>query len=142
MKRFRMLSSFVLLAAVSLAGVFSPQQAQAQISTKEQIAQQIEFEKTIPKMQITDEFLDLLIPDMTMGETMGVSTNSKGHLFVYSRTNPQGIARGGTAAMLFEFDQNMNMLSSGVPIIMPRPSHTPSELIKTIMCGWKTRAPE
>ena len=41
-----------------------------------------------------------------MGETMGVATNSKGHLFVYSRTNPQGIARGGAAAMLWEFDQN------------------------------------
>ena len=41
-----------------------------------------------------------------MGETMGVATNSKGHLFVYSRTNPQGIARGGAAAMLWEFDRN------------------------------------
>ena len=28
------------------------------------------------------------------------------HVFVYSRTNPQGIARGGTAAMLWEFDQS------------------------------------
>jgi len=93
MNRFRMLSLF-LLGAVSVAGMLLPHEAQAQISTKEQIAQQTEFEKTIPKMQITDEFLDLLIPDMTMGETMGVSTNSKGHLFVYSRTNPQGIARG------------------------------------------------
>src|SRR5579862_6388068 len=106
MKRFSMLSSFILLGAVNVSGVLLPQNAQAQISTKEQIAQQTELEKTIPKMQITDEYLDLLIPDMTMGETMGVSTNSKGHLFVYSRTNPQGISRGGTAAMLFEFDQN------------------------------------
>jgi hypothetical protein len=37
---------------------------------------------------------------------LGVSKNSKGHLFVYSRTGPSGIARGGTAAMLFEFDEN------------------------------------
>src|SRR5258707_3649620 len=83
-----------------------PKQVQAQISSKEQIAQQTELEKTIPKMQITDEFLDLLPPDMTMGETVGVSTNSHGHVFVYSRTNPQGAARGATAALLFEFDHN------------------------------------
>ena len=50
--------------------------------------------------------MHLQIPGYTMGETMGVATNSKGHLFVYSRTNPQGIARGGAAAMLWEFDQN------------------------------------
>src|ERR1700683_4003979 len=115
MKRLRTVSSLFLLGAVSVAGVFWPQSAQAQISTKEQIAQQTELEKTIPKMQITDDFLDLLIPDMTMGETMGVSTNSKGHLFVYSRTNPQGIARGGTAAMLFEFDQNMKYVKQWGP---------------------------
>ncbi len=115
MKRFRMLSSFLLLGAVSVAGLLLPQQAQAQISTKEQIAQQTEFEKTIPKMQITDEFLGLLIPDMTMGETVGVSTNSKGHLFVYSRTNPRGVSRGGTAAMLFEFDQNMKFVKQWGP---------------------------
>src|ERR1700676_1255266 len=106
MKRFRVLSSFCLLGAVSVAGVLLPQQAQAQISNKEQIAQQTELEKNIPKMQITDDFLDLLVPDMTMGETVGVSTNSHGHVFVYSRTNPEGVARGGIAAMLFQFDQN------------------------------------
>ena len=50
--------------------------------------------------------MHLQIPGYTMGETMGVATNSKGHLFVYSRSNPQGIARGGAAAMLWEFDQN------------------------------------
>ena len=66
-------------------------------------------------MQITDEFLQLSIPDQTMGETVGVATNSKGHLFVYSRTNPQGIARGGTAAMLFEFDENMKFVKQWGP---------------------------
>ncbi len=65
-----------------------------------------DIEKTLPKMDVTEQVINFHIPDMTMGETMGVSTNSKGHLFVYSRTNPQGIARGGQAAMLFEFDQN------------------------------------
>src|SRR5258708_17099054 len=115
MKRFRMLSSFFLLGAVSVAGMLLQQQVQGQISTKDQIAAQTELEKTIPKMQITDEFLDLLPPDMTMGETVGVSTNSHGHVFVYSRTNPQGDARGATAAMLFEFDQNNKFIKHRAP---------------------------
>jgi NHL repeat len=115
MKRFHMLSSFSVLGVVMVAGMLLPQGAQAQISTPEQIAKQTELEKTIPKMQITDQFLQLSIFDMTMGETMGVSTNSKGHLFVYTRTNPQGIARGGQAAMLFEFDQNMKFVKQWGP---------------------------
>lgn len=101
---YRQYTFFALGAAMS-AVLFAPR-AGAQISTPEQIAQQTEFEKTIPKMQITDAFLQLSIPDQTMGETVGVSENSQHHLFVYTRTNPQGISRGGTAAMLFEFDQN------------------------------------
>ena len=40
------------------------------------------------------------------GQTVGVDINSQNHIFVYSRTHPQGIARGGSAAMLWEFDQN------------------------------------
>jgi NHL repeat len=115
MKRFRMLSSSYVFGVVMVAGMLLPQGARAQISTPEQIAKQTELEKTIPKMEITDQFLQLSIPEMTMGETMGVSTNSKGHLFVYSRTNPQGIARGGQAAMLFEFDQNMKFVKQWGP---------------------------
>jgi len=115
MKRFRLMSSLFVLGAMSVAGMLLPQRAQAQISTKEQIAAQTELEKNIPKMQITDEFLDLLAPDMTMGETVGVSTNSHGHVFVYSRTNPQGDARGATAAMLFEFDQNNKFIKQWGP---------------------------
>ena len=53
-----------------------------------------------------EEVLQLLVPGETMGQPVGVDINSQNHLFVYSRTHPQGIARGGTAAMLWEFDQN------------------------------------
>jgi NHL repeat len=102
------------LAVAVLAGVFSPP-AHAQISTPEQVAEQAELDKAVPKLQITDEFLQLSIPGETMGETVGVSRNSKGHLFVYSRTNPQGISRGGTAAMLFEFDQNLKFVKQWGP---------------------------
>ena len=51
-----------------------------------------------------------MIPGHTIGETEGVSKNSKGHLFVYSRTGYGGISRGGTAAELFEFDQNLKFV--------------------------------
>jgi len=36
--------------------------------------------------------------------------NSKGHLFVYSRTGTGGSSRGGTAAELFEFDENLKFV--------------------------------
>ena len=50
-----------------------------------------------------------------MGQTIGVATNSKGHLFVYSRSVNQGIARGGKAAMLWEFDQNYKFVKEWGP---------------------------
>jgi hypothetical protein len=115
MKRFPVLYVHFLVGVLIVAGMLSPGRAEAQISTPEQIAKQTEFEKTIPKMQITDEFLQLRIPGQTMGETVGVARNSKGHLFVYTRTNPQGISRGGTAAMLFEFDENLKFVKQWGP---------------------------
>lgn len=82
-------------------------QSQGINGTAEFRAQQEALEKTYPKLDVVkDEYMQLSIPGYTMGQTMGVATNSKGHLFVYSRSNPQGIARGGAAAMLWEFDQN------------------------------------
>jgi streptogramin lyase len=56
-----------------------------------------------------------MIPGHTIGETEGVSMNSKGHLFVYSRTGQAGSARGGTAAELFEFDQNNKFVKQWGP---------------------------
>jgi hypothetical protein len=74
------------------------------------IAKQLALEADTPKLQIKEEVLPLTIPDHTMGETEGVSMNSKGHLFVYSRTGKGGSSRGGTAAELFEFDQNLKFV--------------------------------
>lgn len=68
------------------------------------VARQAEVEKATPQLQFTEEILPLTIPGHTIGETEGVSMNSRGHLFVYSRTGMGGSARGGTAAELFEFD--------------------------------------
>jgi len=75
----------------------------AQFASPQQLAEQLELEKNYPQMQITDQFLGLTIPNNTVGQTMGVALNSKGHLFVYTRTGPLGIARGGQAARLFEW---------------------------------------
>src|SRR5262252_5942920 len=93
-----------LLVALLVCGIFS--RAQAQISTREQQAAQDALDANTPKLNYQEEVLQLLVPGYTMGETVGVDVNSQNHIFVYSRTNPQGIARGGTAAMLWEFDQN------------------------------------
>src|SRR5207249_11234044 len=68
------------------------------------------FEEATPKLQITEEVLPLVIPGHTIGETEGVSKNSKGHLFVYSRTGTGGSSRGGTAAELFEFDEKLKFV--------------------------------
>jgi hypothetical protein len=78
-------------------------------------AAQAKLEEGYPKLQVTDQYLRLSIPGQTMGQTVGVATNSKGHLFVYSRTFNQGVARGGKAAMLFEFDQNYKFVKEWGP---------------------------
>jgi len=106
MKTYRKRPSLYLLPVVAVASLLVPQWAQAQFGNAEQVAQQLALDKTYPEMQITDQYLHLAVPGQTMGQTTGVALNSKGHMFVYSRTNPQGMARGATAAMLFEFDQN------------------------------------
>jgi hypothetical protein len=71
---------------------------------------QLALEARTPQLQIVEEHLMLTVPGHTVGETEGVSMNSKGHLFVYSRTGMGGSARGGTAAELFEFDKDLKFL--------------------------------
>ena len=92
-------------ASVQVLGQEGPSPAQA-AAARERAAAQLALEANYPKLNVDIKFLQLSMPHDTMGETMGVSTNSKGHLFVYTRTENQGIARGGKAAKLFEFDQN------------------------------------
>ena len=55
------------------------------------------------QVQVTEKILPLRIPNETIGETEGVSLNSAGHLFVFSRTGWSGSSRGGNAARLFGF---------------------------------------
>src|SRR5262245_63093318 len=90
-------------SALRVQGQGGGNSAEAQARQK----QQLELEAATPKLQITEEVLPLTVPGHTIGETEGVSKNSKGHLFVYSRTGMGGSSRGGTAAELFELDQKL-----------------------------------
>lgn len=95
---------YCAVGIVAMLGAVLPRPAHAQFGgSPQQIAAQLALEKNYPKMHITDQFLGLSIPDSTLGQTVGVAVNSRGDLFVYSRTDPQGIARGGQAARLFEW---------------------------------------
>jgi len=48
-----------------------------------------------------------LPPELNFGEDAGVALNSKGHIFVYTRSNSAtGSAYGGAASQLLEFDQS------------------------------------
>src|SRR5262249_27751683 len=68
------------------------------------MAKQEALEKATPKLQVTEEVLSLSIPNHTIGEAVGVAKNSKGHLFVFTRSGNAGPAKGATASQLFEFD--------------------------------------
>ena len=111
MKRSVVLFSLLLLV-IAIGGVIPRVQAQFGNSPEAVAARQkqLALEKTVPQLKITEEHLTLVAPGHTLGETEGVSKNSKGHLFVYSRTGTGGSARGGTAAELFEFDQNLKFV--------------------------------
>ncbi len=89
--------------------------AQGLAGTPEQRAELAKLEAAYPQLQINDQYLRLSVPGQTMGQTVGVATNSKGHLFVYSRSVNQGLARGGKAAMLWEFDQNYKFVKEWGP---------------------------
>ena len=107
------------IGAVTITGMLllSPSSTLAQglAGTPEQRAEQAKLEEGYPKLQVNDRYLRLSIPGQTMGQTVGVATNSKGHLFVYSRSVNQGLARGGKAAMLWEFDQNARFVKEWAP---------------------------
>ena len=119
MKRIHILLSFLALGVLGVVGalLLTPHRAQAQglAGNADQQAAQAKMEEGYAKLQVTDQFLHLSIPGQTMGQTVGVAQNSKGHLFVYSRSVNQGVARGGKAAMLWEFDENNKFVKEWGP---------------------------
>ena len=113
-KRLMNIGRTATVVALLLVGTTAGQ-SQGINGTAEFRAQQEALEKTYPKLDVTDEDMRLSIPGYTMGETVGVDINSSNHIFVYSRTNPQGIARGGSAAMLWEFDPSGKFVKEWAP---------------------------
>jgi hypothetical protein len=112
MKRSLILFSLLLLAVATGPATLQVR-GQGGANTPEAQAarqKQLDLEAKTPKLEIREERLPLTIPGHTIGETEGVSKNSKGHLFVYSRTGMGGSSRGGTAAELFEFDENLKFV--------------------------------
>src|SRR4029077_10501802 len=75
--------------------------------TQAAIARQEALEKQTPQLQVSEEVLKLVVPGHTIGEAVGVAKDSKGHLYVFTRSGSTGAARGSTASQLFEFDQNL-----------------------------------
>jgi 6-bladed beta-propeller protein len=74
------------------------------------IARQEALEKSTAQLQITEQVLPLTVPGHTIGEAVGVAKNSKGNLFVFTRSGNVGPARGATASQLFEFDPSLKFV--------------------------------
>ena len=127
MKRLTIVLVTLLLGIVVLAaygcggsGQAQAQQAAAQApapapqgpSPEQQaaIARQEALEKSTAQLQINEQVLPLVVPGHTIGEAVGVSKNSKGNLFVFTRSGNVGPARGATASQLFEFDPSLKFV--------------------------------
>lgn len=69
------------------------------------------FAQQPPEIRYTSvpNFLKLP-PDLYLGEAAGVSVNSKGHVFVFSRGNTTGTAYGASGAQLLEFGSDGKFL--------------------------------
>jgi len=91
------------------------QQAGPSPEMRAAMAKQAELEKAAPKLQVTEEVLNLSVPGHTIGEAVGVAKNSKGHLFVFTRSGNVGPARGSTASQLFEFDPTLKFVKMWGP---------------------------
>jgi hypothetical protein len=77
---------------------------------KERLAKQEALEKSTKRLTAVEEVLPLVVPGHTIGEATGVAKDSKGHLYVFTRSGNAGPARGATASQLFEFDQNLKFV--------------------------------
>src|SRR5712691_5330846 len=97
--------SMVVLAVMLLGvGLYAQRGAGPSPEQRAALAKQEELEKATPQLQVTEEVLPLVVPGHTIGEAVGVAKNSKGHLFVFTRSGNEGPAKGATASQLFEFD--------------------------------------
>ena len=74
-------------------------------------------------------------------EVPGVAVNSKGHIFVFTRSNSaNGPAYAHTAAQLLEFDRQGGVMGEIGKGYMAGPSPIQCASIKTVISGRSTRA--
>lgn len=106
--------SFAAFAQIAAAQAPAPQ-TPAQQAAAAARAKQEALEAQTPQLKVKEEVLTLVIPGHTIGEATGVAKNSKGHLFVFTRSGNAGPARGATASQLFEFDQNLKFVKQWGP---------------------------
>ena len=79
------------------------------------LAKQDALEKSTSRLVVSEEVLNLVVPGHTIGEAVGVAKNSKGNLFVFTRSGNAGPVRGNTASQLFEFDPNLKFVKQWGP---------------------------
>lgn len=83
--------------------------------TTEQREKQAALEKSTPQLKVTEEVLRLHVPGQTIGEAVGVAKNSRGNLFVYTRTGKTATVKGSAASMLFEFGPDLTFMREWGP---------------------------
>src|SRR6266446_4974702 len=100
-------------------------------------------QQNVPEIQF-DSVPDFpaLPPGMNFGEVSGVAVNSKGHVFVFTRSNSaNGPAYGGAAAQLFEFGPKGEFLREIGKASTPGPRPTPCASTRMTTSGPSTRVP-
>src|ERR1700683_3525768 len=100
--RIALLVVFTLVAVPGFAQIQKPKINETYyyppaVSTP-QIAPEIPFDMPDPNYFV-------LPGEMQFGEISSVTTNSKGHVFILSRSNAKGDVHGGSATQVFEFDE-------------------------------------
>src|SRR5262245_33702653 len=86
--------SMVVLAVILLSVAVNGQRGGPSPEQQAALAKQDALEKSTPRLQITEEVLNLVVPGHTIGEAVGVAKNSKGSLFVFTRSGASGPERG------------------------------------------------
>jgi NHL repeat len=107
--------TLVVLGVVMLSVGLNGQRGGPSPEQQAALAKQEALEKSTARLQITEEVLNLVVPGHTIGEAVGVAKNSKGSLFVFTRSGASGPVRGSTASQLFEFDANLKFVKQWGP---------------------------
>ena len=107
--------TMVVLGVILLSVALNGQRGGPSPEQQAALAKQEALEKSTPRLQITEEVLNLVVPGHTIGEAVGVAKNSKGSLFVFTRSGASGPVRGSTASQLFEFDANLKFVKQWGP---------------------------